>query len=130
MYTVKKILENVMKVGKTQDRVCPIEETVKIFGGKWKASILFHLAEGQCRFNELRRRIPAITQRMLTQQLRELERDGLVTREQFNEIPPRVEYSLTEISQSLEPIFQAIEKWGQFHFTDIKGARAKYDSRT
>ena len=80
-----------MKTEKIGGRVCPIEENVKIFGGKWKASILFHLSEGQCRFNELKRRIPAITQRMLTIQLRELERDGLVIREQFNEIPPRVE---------------------------------------
>jgi len=79
--------------------VCPIEETVKIFGGKWKASILFHLSEGTCHYNELRRRIPSVSQRMLTQQLRELERDGLVNRGQFNEIAPRVEYSLSEISR-------------------------------
>lgn len=118
-----------MKTEKIEERVCPIEENVKIFGGKWKASILFHLAKGQCRFNELRRRIPAITQRMLTQQLRELERDGLVIREQFNEIPPRVEYSLSKIGHSLEPIFLAIEQWGKFHSEAIEAARARYDLR-
>jgi DNA-binding HxlR family transcriptional regulator len=118
-----------MKTEKNEERVCPIEESVKIFGGKWKASILFHLSESQCRFNELRRRIPAITQRMLTQQLRELERDGLVIREQFNEIPPRVEYSLSKIGHSLEPIFLAIEQWGKFHSEAIEAARARYDLR-
>ena len=122
--------KNAVKTEKFEERVCPIEETVKIFGGKWKASILFHLSEGQCRFNELRRLIPAITQRMLTQQLRELERDGLVIREQFNEIPPRTEYSLSKIGLSLEPIFLAIEQWGQLHSKAIEAARARYDLRT
>jgi len=119
-----------MKTTTTATRVCPIEKTVKIFGGKWKASILFHLSEGTCRFNELRRRIPAVSQGMLTQQLRELERDGLVNREQFNEIPPRVEYSLSEISRSLEAIFQDIEKWGKCNSEAVESARARYDSRT
>ena len=118
-----------MKTEKIGGRVCPIEENVKIFGGKWKASILFHLSEGKCRFNELKRRIPAITQRMLTQQLRELERDGLVIREQFNEIPPRVEYSLSKVGLSLEPIFLEIERWGQIHSESIEAARVKYDLR-
>jgi len=118
-----------MKTEEIGARVCPIEENVKIFGGKWKASILFHLSEGKCRFNELRRRIPAVTQRMLTQQLRELERDGLVIREQFNEIPPRVEYSLSNIGLSLEPIFLAIEKWGRLHSETIDAARSRYDLR-
>jgi DNA-binding HxlR family transcriptional regulator len=118
-----------MKTEKTGDRVCPIEETVKIFGGKWKASILFHLSEGKCRFNELKRRIPAITQRMLTQQLRELERDGLVIREQFNEIPPRVEYSLSKIGLTLEPVFLAIEQWGKLHSEAMEAARVRYDLR-
>ena len=116
-----------MKIKKNGERACPIEETLKLFAGKWKASILFHLSEGKCRFNELRRRIPAITQRMLTQQLRELERDGLVNREQFNEIPPRVEYSLNEIGFSLEQIFLAIEQWGQLYSEVIETARTKYD---
>ncbi len=118
-----------MKTTKKEDRVCPIEENVKIFGGKWKASILFHLSEGQCRFNELRRRIPAVTQRMLTQQLRDLERDGLVIREQFNEIPPRVEYSLSPIGVSLGPIFEAIAAWGERHSDAIEAARTRYDQR-
>ena len=102
---------------------------MKIFAGKWKASILFHLSEGKCRFNELKRRIPSITQRMLTQQLRELERDGLVIREHFKEIPPRVEYSLTNIGLSLEPIFIAVDEWGQIHSEAIETARTRYDSQ-
>lgn len=118
-----------MTTKEKEDRVCPIEENVKIFGGKWKASILFHISEGQCRFNELRRRIPAITQRMLTQQLRDLEGDGLVIREQFNEIPPRVEYSLSKIGASLTPIFQAIDEWGKRHSEKIAAARSRYDLR-
>jgi len=118
-----------MKIENTSERACPIEENIKIFGGKWKASILYHLSEGHCRFNELRRRVPAITQRMLTQQLRQLERDGLVIREQFNEIPPRVEYSLSEIGYPLEPIFLSIEQWGKLHSETIEAARIRYDLR-
>ncbi|MEM7052282.1 MAG: helix-turn-helix domain-containing protein [Acidobacteriota bacterium] len=108
--------------------LCPIERVLSVFAGKWKPAILFALeAEGTLRFNELRRQIPGVSQRMLTQQLRELERDGLVSREQFLEIPPRVEYKLTSLGQSLSPVEAAIDAWGQAHMPRIEKARQQYD---
>jgi len=107
------------------ERSCPVEETIKVFGGKWKASILHYLDGGPCRFNELRRRIPAITQRMLTQQLRELEKDGILIREHYPEIPPRVEYSISPLGRTLKPIYIAIRKWGDTYFKAVEKARRK-----
>ena len=91
---------------------CPVEATLAIMGGKWKPLILFYLMEQTRRFNELRRLIPHVTQQMLTLQLRELERDGIVHRHIYAEIPPKVEYSLTEKGRSLEPILQLMLQWG------------------
>ncbi|MBY4641813.1 helix-turn-helix transcriptional regulator, partial [Gluconacetobacter entanii] len=87
--------------------------TLELFGGKWKALILYHLFEdGVLRFGELRRRLPNVTQRMLTNQLRELEADGLVSRTVFPEVPPHVEYALTELGKTLKPVIQALKTWG------------------
>ncbi|MGF1501633.1 MAG: winged helix-turn-helix transcriptional regulator [Paracoccaceae bacterium] len=94
---------------------CPIEAALDLIGGKWKGSLLYRLAERTQRFNELRRLFPKISQRMLTNQLRELEADGLVHREVFAEIPPRVEYSLTERGRTLLPALEALEAWGTAH---------------
>ncbi|MFC5701494.1 winged helix-turn-helix transcriptional regulator [Cohnella faecalis] len=91
---------------------CSVEWTLDVIGGKWKGVIVFHLLEGKKRFNEFRRRIPGVTQRMLTLQLRELERDGVVHRKVYSEVPPRVEYSLTEFGQTLEPIIRNMKTWG------------------
>lgn len=91
---------------------CAVEVTSDIIGGKWKSVILYHLLEQSHRFGQLHRLIPPITQRMLTQQLRDLEADGLVHRKVYREIPPRVEYSLTPLGQSLKPIIIHMHKWG------------------
>lgn len=112
----------------TDDGPCPIERVLTIFGGKWKPSILFHLeSQGTLRFNALRRSIPDVSQRMLTNQLRELERDGLVKREHYPEIPPRVEYSLTKLGESVGPVGQAIDHWGQRHMGEVQKARQRYN---
>lgn len=88
-----------------------IEVTLDYLGGKWKTVILYLLSKDIMRFNELEREIPGITHKMLTQQLRELERDGLIRRKVYNEVPPKVEYSLTELGQSLTPILSAMCMW-------------------
>ncbi len=95
---------------------CPVESTLSFLDGKWKGVILYHLLEdGTLRFNELRRRIPAVTQRMLTKQLRELEEAGLLSRTVFPVVPPRVDYALTPIGRSLEPVIAALRLWGKEH---------------
>ena len=91
---------------------CPVTVTLKIIGGKWKPSILYLIDIGINRFGEIHRRIPEISKRMLTNHLRELEADGIVHRKVFAEVPPKVIYSLTDLGQTLEPIFSAMEEWG------------------
>ena len=91
---------------------CAVEVTLAVMGGTWKPIILFHLLHGKKRFGELGRAIPAITQRMLTLQLRELEDAGIVARTVYAEVPPRVDYELTALGQSLEPVLLAMRHWG------------------
>ena len=91
---------------------CPVEATLDLIDGKWKAVILYHLLDDTVRFNELRRRLSRITQRMLTRQLRELEADGLIHREIYAQVPMRVEYSLTTLGRSLEPVVRMLWTWG------------------
>ena len=91
---------------------CPVEATLDLIGGKYKALILWHLADGKLRFSELRQRIRKATPKMLTQQLRELELQNLIHREVYPVIPPKVEYSLTQTGHSLMPILVAMRDWG------------------
>lgn len=91
---------------------CPVETTLELIGGKYKALILWHLSEKNLRFSELRRVISNATPKMLTQQLRELEAQALIHREVFPIIPPKVEYSLTELGKSLMPVLMAMRDWG------------------
>ncbi len=94
---------------------CAVEATLQFIDGKWKGVVLYHLLDRTLRFNEIRRLLPSVTQRMLTNQLRELEADGLVHREVFAQVPPRVEYSLTDYGRSLEPVLKALKMWGDEH---------------
>ena len=91
---------------------CPVEVTLSAIRGKWKALILYHAITAPRRFNELRRLMPSVTQRMLTQHLRELEADGILHREVKAQVPPHVEYSLTVKGETLIPILDAMAKWG------------------
>ena len=95
------------------DACCPVVATLDIIGGKWKVLILYHLNGQTRRFNELQRLMPAITQRMLTLQLRELEQDGIVHREVYPQVPPKVEYSLTDFGCTLIPVIKAMHTWGK-----------------
>lgn len=94
---------------------CATEVALEIIGGKWKLVILHNLFEGTKRFGELRRAMPHITQRMLTRQLRELEEDGLVKRRVYAQVPPKVEYTLTNTGESLKPIVRQIDEWGEWY---------------
>ena len=97
---------------------CPVETTLKMIGGKYKALILWHLIGSTLRFGELRRFIPQATPKMLTQQLRELERDNLLSREVYPVVPPKVEYSLTDLGKSLQPILGTMYDWGAGYMRD------------
>lgn len=92
---------------------CPVVNTLDIIGGKWKVLILYYLNGETRRFNELQRLLAGITQRMLTLQLRELENDGIVHREVYPQVPPKVEYSLTEFGRTLMPVIEAMHRWGE-----------------
>lgn len=107
---------------------CPVEATLDVIGGKWKGVILYHLAQTQ-RFGELQRLIPGINRRMLTLQLRELEADGLVYREVYRQVPPKVEYSLTEFGQTLTPLILQMRDWGDEFIARLEASGAATDER-
>ena len=92
---------------------CPVEAALWVIGGRWKILIICRLFEGKHRFNEMRRSIAGVSQRMLTQNLRELERDGVVERQVFPASPPRVEYGLTAFGRTLEPVLDRLCEWGE-----------------
>lgn len=97
---------------------CPVETTINLIGGKYKSLILWKLMGGTLRFSQLRKEVPCATPKMLTQQLRELEADGLIIREIFPVIPPKVEYSLTSFGKSIAPVLEAMYSWGTMYLHD------------
>ena len=94
---------------------CPVKVTMDIIGGKWKPIILYYLKEEPQRFGELQRLIPHVTKKMLTQQLRELEQDEIVVRQVYDQVPPKVEYSLSEYGKSLKSVLEQMAIWGNEH---------------
>jgi DNA-binding HxlR family transcriptional regulator len=92
---------------------CPVEATINLIGGKYKVVILYHLVEGTLRFNELQKLISRATPKMLSQQLRELEKDGLISRTVYPVVPPKTEYALTEYGKSLIPVLDSLCSWGK-----------------
>lgn len=96
---------------------CPVTTTLSVIGGKWKPIILYAIRAQTRRFGEIKRMIPAISQKMLAQQLRELEADGVIERKVYAVVPPKVEYSLTGYGRSLAPILDAMEAWGRKHMS-------------
>ena len=99
---------------------CPVEATIGLIDGKWKVVILYNLKDGPVRFNALRRALAGITQRMLTKQLRELEQAGLILRQVYAEVPPRVEYRLSPLGMTMRPVFQALRAWGETYLEGRK----------
>ncbi|MBP8116248.1 MAG: helix-turn-helix transcriptional regulator [Nitrospira sp.] len=95
-----------------QPRTCPAELTSKLIAGRWKIAILWYLFQDVKRFSELRRALAGVTQKVLTQQLREMERDGIIARKVFAQVPPKVEYSVTPLGTSLKPVVDAMHQWG------------------
>lgn len=95
-----------------EQSICPVETTLDLIGGKYKALILWHLSGGTLRFSQLQKLVQSATPRMLTLQLRELEKQNLIQRKVYAEVPPKVEYSMTELGRSLMPILTAIRDWG------------------
>jgi len=94
---------------------CPVETALDVLAGKWKILLLWYLRRDTLRFNELQKMAPRITQKMLIQKLRELEEDGIIHREVYPVVPPKVEYSLTEYGETLKPIIKQMYLWGQIH---------------
>ncbi len=97
--------------------VCPVELTLNVVGGKWKVLLLWNMKGGVKRYGELKRLVPGITHKMLTQQLRELEDDGIINRRVYEIVPPRVEYSLTERGEQLRPVLEMMGQWGMQFLT-------------
>jgi len=97
----------------TEENPCPVTATLALIGGRWKTIILYVLSPRTRRFGEIAARMPTISRKVLTEQLKELEADGLISRKQYKEIPPRVEYTVTDLGRSLSPILDAMAVWGK-----------------
>lgn len=101
---------------------CPVRTTLNVLGGKWKLLILSYLLQGTHRYGELRRLMPEITEKMLIQELREMEQDGIVRRVVYQQVPPKVEYTLTEHGQRVQPLLNSLLDWGQGYLTRASAA--------
>lgn len=112
-----------VKTISTERASCPVERTLEVIGGRWKVLILRELFFGVKRFGQLHRALHGITQKMLTQQLREMEEHGIVHREVYLQVPPKVEYSLTPLGASLKPIIEAMHEWGIRHLNEQNQGR-------
>ena len=99
---------------------CPVEATIELIGGKYKSVILWHLTDGVKRFGELKRLLPKATEKMLAQQLRDLERDGLIIRTVYPVVPPKVEYSLSDLGKTIIPVLDAMCCWGEEYLASVK----------
>ncbi len=107
---------------------CPVEATLDVIGGKWKGIILSKLMHSDAlRYSEIKRMMPKITARTLTRQLRELERDGIIHRKVYPEVPPKVEYSVTELGKTLHPVARLLNQWGKDNIQTVLDNRAKYE---
>jgi DNA-binding HxlR family transcriptional regulator len=106
---------------------CPVRDVLDHVGDKWTALVIANLADGTLRFSEIKRRVVGISQRMLTETVRGLERDGVLLRTVYPSVPPQVEYSLTPLGKSLVPLVMALVHWALEHRSEIKGARSTYD---
>jgi DNA-binding HxlR family transcriptional regulator len=107
---------------------CPITPVVDLVFGRWTSHVLWILGRhGRLRFSELHRAMPSITPKVLTERLRRLERDGFVVRSYHAEVPPRVEYEVTELGRSLSPVFAAMVEWSDAHLDEVHAARRRYD---
>ena len=116
--TYEEYLQNIRQGIVTKDGRCPVTPLLLMLQGRWKSQLMYEMCiYDTVRFGQLKKALPGITNTMLTKALRELEEDGLISREQFNEIPPHVEYSLTEMGRGLLPVFYAIMNWG-FEYED------------
>jgi DNA-binding HxlR family transcriptional regulator len=100
---------------------CTVEAALDVIGGKWKPLILWHLGDNVMRFGELQRSLPGVNAKMLTKQLRELEKDGVIKRTLYPEVPPRVEYTITDFGRTLIPILQALCTWGAMYLESENG---------
>lgn len=108
-----------MDIEKAKTFQCPMELAMSIIGGKYKAVILWHLIDKTLRYNEIQKFIPKATPKMLSQQLKELEADCIINRKMYPVVPPKTEYSLTELGKSLIPIIQELEQWGEKYFEHL-----------
>ncbi|WCT14047.1 winged helix-turn-helix transcriptional regulator [Mucilaginibacter jinjuensis] len=111
-----------------QNYRCAMEASLSVISGKWKMTILQKILAGPIRYSDIKHNIPDITEKMLTQQLRELEEDGIVKRKVYPVVPPKVEYSFTDLGQGLTPIFQSLEVWGAQFLTNSNGELITPDS--